>query len=242
MGRPEVLAPAGDMEKLRFAVAYGADAVYLAGKAFGMRTASDNFTAEEMAEAVQYCHQRGVKVYVTVNTLPRDDEMARLPDYLSALDEMGADALILADLGVLTLAKRHAPHCQIHISTQTSIVNAAAAAAYHELGASRVVLARELTLAQIAHIRENTPRTLELEAFVHGAMCMAYSGRCMLSNYLAGRDANRLSTLPLELPGGGGIPSRGIYAHRGRQSRHLYFQFQGHEYAALCGPAGPGRH
>ena len=191
MGRPEVLAPAGDMEKLRFAVAYGADAVYLAGKAFGMRTASDNFTPEEMAEAVQYCHQRGVKVYVTVNTLPRDDEMARLPDYLSALDEMGADALILADLGVLTLAKRHAPHCQIHISTQTSIVNAAAAAAYHELGASRVVLARELTLAQIAHIRENTPRTLELEAFVHGAMCMAYSGRCMLSNYLAGRDANR---------------------------------------------------
>ena len=189
--RPEVLAPAGDMEKLRFAVAYGADAVYLAGKAYGMRTASGNFTPEELAEAVQYCHARGVKVYVTVNTLPRDDEMERLPAYLSQLDEIGVDALILADLGVLMLAKRHAPHCQIHISTQTSIVNAHAAAAWHELGASRVVLARELTLEQIAHIRKNTPDTLELEAFVHGAMCMAYSGRCMLSQYLAGRDANR---------------------------------------------------
>ena len=189
--RPEVLAPAGDFEKLRFAVAYGADAVYLAGKAYGMRTASGNFTPEDMAEAVNYCHARGVKVYVTVNTLPRDEEMALLPAYLSSLDEMGVDALILADLGVLTLAKKHAPHCQIHISTQTSIVNAQAAAAWHELGASRVVLARELTLEQIAHIRKNTPATLELEAFVHGAMCMAYSGRCMLSQYLAGRDANR---------------------------------------------------
>ena len=189
--RPEVLAPAGDFEKLRFAVAYGADAVYLASKAYGMRTASGNFTPEEMAEAVNYCHARGVKVYVTVNTLPRDEEMALLPAYLSSLDEMGVDALILADLGVLTLAKKHAPHCQIHISTQTSIVNAQAAAAWHELGASRVVLARELTLEQIAHIRKNTPETLELEAFVHGAMCMAYSGRCMLSQYLAGRDANR---------------------------------------------------
>lgn len=189
--RPEVLAPAGDPEKLRFAVAYGADAVYLAGKAYGMRAASGNFTTEELKEAVRYCHARGVKVYVTVNTLPRDEELAALPAYLSALDEMGVDALILADLGVLTLAKRHAPHCQIHISTQTSIVNAEAACAWYQLGASRVVLARELTLEQIAFIREHTPPELELEAFVHGSMCMAYSGRCMLSNYLAGRDANR---------------------------------------------------
>ena len=191
MGRPEVLAPAGDFEKLRFAVAYGADAVYLAGKAYGMRTASGNFTPEEMAEAVAYCHARGVKVYVTVNTLPRDEEMALLPAYLSQLDEMGVDALILADLGVLMMAKKHAPHCEIHMSTQTSIVNAQAATAWHELGASRVVLARELTLEQIAYIRANTPKTLELEAFVHGAMCMAYSGRCLLSQYLAGRDPNR---------------------------------------------------
>ena len=191
MRRQEVLAPAGDFEKLRFAVAYGADAVYLAGKAYGMRTASGNFTPEEMAEAITYCHARGVKVYVTVNTLPRDEEMLHLPAYLSSLDEMGVDALILADLGVLMLAKKYAPHCEIHISTQTSIVNAQAACAWHELGASRVVLARELTLEQIAYIRKNTPPALELEAFVHGAMCMAYSGRCMLSNYLAGRDANR---------------------------------------------------
>lgn len=191
MKRPEILAPAGDGEKLRFAVAYGADAVYLAGKQYGMRSASDNFTPEELAEAIEYCHARGVKTYVTVNTLPRDDELAALPAYLSALDEMGADGLILADLGVLRLAKRHAPHCPIHISTQTSIVNAEAARAYHELGARRIVLARELNLEEIAHIRKNTPPQLELETFVHGAMCMAYSGRCMLSNYLAARDANR---------------------------------------------------
>ncbi len=189
--RPEVLAPAGDPEKLRFAVAYGADAVYLAGKAYGMRAASGNFTPEEMEWAVGYCHKRGVKVYVTVNTLPRDEELAALPAYLRSLDEMEVDALILADLGVLALAKKYAPRCQIHISTQTSIVNAQAARVWHELGASRVVLARELTLEQIAFIRANTPSELELEAFVHGAMCMAYSGRCMLSNYLAGRDANR---------------------------------------------------
>ncbi len=191
MARPEILAPAGDAEKLRFAVTYGADAVYLAGKQYGMRTASGNFSLKEIAEAVCFCHSRGVKVYVTVNTLPRDEEMIQLPEYLCALDGIGVDALILADLGVLMLAKKYAPHCEIHISTQTSIVNAQAASAYHELGASRIVLARELTLDQIAYIRKNTPKTLELEAFVHGAMCMAYSGRCMLSNYLAGRDANR---------------------------------------------------
>ena len=191
MKLPELLAPAGDMEKLRFAVAYGADAVYLAGKTYGMRTASDNFTLDEIGEAVAYCHTRGVKVYVTVNTLPRDDEMERLPAYLSALNDLGADALIVADLGVLQAAKRFAPRCQIHISTQTSIVNSAAAEAYHAMGASRVVLARELSLSEIAHIRAQTPPSLEIETFVHGAMCMAYSGRCMLSNYLASRDANR---------------------------------------------------
>ena len=191
MKKPEILSPAGDMEKLRFAVAYGADAVYLAGKAYGMRAASDNFTLDELAEAVGYCRERDVKVYVAVNTLPRDDEMEKLPEYLSALNDIGADALILADFGVLQAARRFAPRCKIHISTQTSIVNSAAATAYYELGASRVVLARELSLEEIARIRAQTPAALELEAFVHGAMCMAYSGRCMLSNYLASRDANR---------------------------------------------------
>lgn len=191
MEKPEILAPAGDMEKLRFAVAYGADAVYLAGKAYGMRTASDNFTVDALAEAVAYCHERCVRAYVTVNTLPRDGEMEKLPQYLTALNDMGADALIVADLGVLRAARRFAPRCQIHVSTQTSIVNSVAAAACHELGASRVVLARELSLDEIAYIRAQTPPSLEIEAFVHGAMCMAYSGRCMLSNYLASRDANR---------------------------------------------------
>lgn len=191
MIRPEILAPAGDPEKLRFAVDYGADAVYLAGKAFGMRSASGNFSREELAQAVRWCHERGVRVYVTVNTLPRDPELAQLPDYLAFLDACGADAIILADLGVLRLAKQYAPRCRIHISTQTSIVNSEAACMWHELGASRIVLARELTLEEIRHIRENTPPELELEAFVHGSMCMAYSGRCMLSNYLASRDANR---------------------------------------------------
>lgn len=190
--KPEILAPAGDFEKLRFAVAYGADAVYLAGKAFGMRTASGNFTPEELAQAVAYCHQRGVKVYVTVNTMPRDRELALLPEYLRQLDDCGVDALIAADLGVMSLAKRYAPHVELHVSTQTSIVNSETAKAYGAMGASRVVLARELSLEEIARIREAIPPALELEAFVHGAMCMSYSGRCVLSNYLAkGRDANR---------------------------------------------------
>ena len=191
MNKPEILSPAGDPEKLRYAVAYGADAVYLAGKAYGMRSASGNFSEEELRQAIVYCHERGVRVFVTVNTLPRDPEIVLLPPYLEKLDAYGADGIILADLGVLRLAKQYAPHCEIHISTQTSIVNAEAARMYHELGAKRIVLARELSLEEIAYIRAHTPATLELEAFVHGAMCMAYSGRCMLSNYLASRDANR---------------------------------------------------
>lgn len=190
--KPEILAPAGDFEKLRFAVAYGADAVYLAGKAFGMRTASGNFAPEELAQAVAYCHQRDVRVYVTVNTMPRDRELALLPEYLRQLDDCGVDALIAADLGVMSLAKRYAPHAELHVSTQTSIVNSETAKAYGAMGASRVVLARELSLEEISRIREAIPPALELEAFVHGAMCMSYSGRCVLSNYLAkGRDANR---------------------------------------------------
>lgn len=191
MMRPEILAPAGDPEKLRYAVDYGADAVYLAGNAFGMRSASDNFSREEQEEAVRWCHERGVKVYVTVNTLPREPELAQLPEYLRFLNDCGVDALILADLGVLALAKQYAPRCKLHISTQTSIVNSQAARMWYELGASRVVLARELSLEEIRAIREHTPPELELEAFVHGSMCMAYSGRCVLSNYLASRDANR---------------------------------------------------
>ena len=191
--KPELLAPAGDMERLQMAVAYGADAVYLAGGEFGMRAFAGNFSPEELADAVRLCHSRGVAVHVTCNTMPRDEEVDRLPDWLAFLDRTGVDAVIVADVGVLALAKRHAPHAAIHISTQASVVNHQSARAWHDLGASRVILARELSLDEIARIRDKAPPELELEAFVHGAMCVSYSGRCLLSNYMtgAGRDSNR---------------------------------------------------
>lgn len=188
---PELLAPAGDEERLNAALLFGADAVYLAGTRFGMRSAPANFDEAGLQRAVAQCHALGRKVYVTCNTLPREQELCALPDYLAQLNEWGVDALIIADLGVLELAKRYAPRCALHVSTQFGVVNSATARMLHELGASRVVLARELSLSEIAAIRANTPSALELEAFVHGAMCMSYSGRCMLSAYLTGRDSNR---------------------------------------------------
>ena len=187
----ELLAPAGDMERLRMSLAYGADAVYLAGTDFGMRSFAGNFTPEELKQAVALCHSRGVAVHVTCNTMPRNGEIARMPEWLSYLQELGVDAAILADVGVLSLLKKHAPKLKAHISTQASVSNYQAAAAWYELGASRVILARELSLDEIREIRAKTPRELELEAFVHGAMCVSYSGRCLLSNYMTGRDANR---------------------------------------------------
>ena len=189
--RIELLAPAGDMERLRMSLAYGADAVYLAGTDFGMRSFAGNFTPEELKQAVALCHSRGVAVHVTCNTMPRNGEIARMPEWLSYLQELGVDAAILADVGVLSLLKKHAPRVKAHISTQASVSNYQAAAAWHELGASRVILARELSLDEIREIRAKTPRELEIEAFVHGAMCVSYSGRCLLSNYMTGRDANR---------------------------------------------------
>ena len=187
----ELLAPAGDMERLRMSLAYGADAVYLAGTDFGMRSFAGNFTPEELKQAVALCHSRGVAVHVTCNTMPRNGEIARMPEWLEYLQELGVDAAILADVGVLSLLKKHAPKLKAHISTQASVSNYQAAAAWHELGASRVILARELSLDEIREIRAKTPRELEIEAFVHGAMCVSYSGRCLLSNYMTGRDANR---------------------------------------------------
>lgn len=189
--RPELLAPAGDMECLRAALDFGADAVYLAGQMFGMRTAPSNFTREELQTAVARAHARGVRVYVTCNTVPRNKEIDLLPDYLAFLQEAGVDALIVTDLGVIDLAKRYAPKVELHVSTQAGITNYAAANAFYQLGAKRVVLARETTMEEIAEIRAKTPKDLEIEAFVHGAMCMSFSGRCLLSNYMAGRDANR---------------------------------------------------
>ena len=186
----ELLSPAGDAERLHFAVNYGADAVYLGGKAFGMRAAPQNFTFEELDSAVDYCHKRGVRVYLTCNTLPRNDEIEALPGFLDAAKSCGVDALIVTDLGVISLAKQYAPGVPLHISTQNGIVNYAAARELHKLGASRVVLARELSLADIAQIKAKVSGELELECFVHGAMCVSFSGRCLLSNYLASRDSN----------------------------------------------------
>lgn len=187
----ELLAPAGDWERLEMALAYGADAVYLAGNTFGMRSFAGNFSPEELRRAAKLCRERGVDLHVTCNTMPRNDEMARLPQWLELLEEAGVTAVILADVGVLALAKRYAPSVKIHISTQASIVNYQTATAWHDLGADRVILARELSLDEIAEIRAKTPKDLEIETFGHGAMCVSYSGRCLLSNYMTGRDANR---------------------------------------------------
>ena len=187
---PEILAPAGDRGRLEAALRYGANAVYLAGTRFGMRSAPANFTEEGLREAIRLAHAAGAKVYVTVNILPRSREMDELPPYLELVQDAGADALIIADLGALDFAKRYAPRCALHVSTQAGVVNYAAARMLHSLGASRVVLARELSLEEVAEIRARTPKELEIECFVHGAMCVSVSGRCLLSNYLAGRDAN----------------------------------------------------
>ena len=191
MKKLELLSPAGDMERLRMSVLYGADAVYLAGTAFGMRSFAGNFTPEELPVAVRYAHDHGVKVHVTVNTMPRNEEIANLPSYLEQLDAAGVDALIVADLGAFTLAGKYAPRCERHISTQQSIANYECATAWYDLGAKRVVLARELNLSEISCIREKCPKELEIETFGHGAMCVSYSGRCLLSNYMTGRDSNR---------------------------------------------------
>ena len=187
----ELLAPAGDMERLNMALLYGADAVYLAGSEFGMRAAAGNFDEEHMRRAIRLAHGRGVKVYVTCNTLPREEELGRLPAYLEFLQDAGADALIIADMGVFAMAKKYAPQVARHVSTQFGVVNSAAANSLYELGADTVVLAREVPLEDIRKIRAHTPKELRLEAFVHGAMCVSFSGRCLLSNYLTGRDANR---------------------------------------------------
>ncbi len=189
MKKPELLAPAGNMEKLKMALLYGADAVYLGGKAFGLRAFGGNFTNEELQEAVDFAHKLGKKIYVTVNIFPHNSDIAKLPAYLTFLNEIKVDAILVADLGVFTLAKEYAPDVELHISTQANNTNWAAVNAWGELGASRVVLAREMSLEEIKEIREKC--SVELEMFVHGAMCISYSGRCLMSNYLTGRDANR---------------------------------------------------
>ena len=188
---PELLSPAGNFEKLKAALLYGADAVYLAGKRFGMRSAADNFDDSELYEAAKYVHQRGKKIYLTLNTMPHGNEYPALRQFLTDISGAGIDAVIVADLGVMSLVKEIIPDMEIHVSTQASIVSPEAALAYAALGAKRLVLARELTLSEIKAIRAALPKEIELEAFVHGSMCVSYSGRCMLSHSLTGRDANR---------------------------------------------------
>ena len=188
---PELLAPAGDRERLEAALMYGADAVYLGGDAFGMRAAPQNFNFEQLEEAVKLCHAKGVKVYLTCNTLARNDEILVLPSYLERWASIGVDAFIVADIGVLSLCKKYAPNVPVHISTQAGIVNYVTANEFYNMGASRVVTARELSMTEIAEIRAKVPKDLEIECFVHGAMCVSFSGRCLLSNYLVNRDANR---------------------------------------------------
>ena len=190
-GKTELLSPAGDPEKLTMAVVYGADAVYLSGNLFGMRAAAGNFDDDALVSAIDYCHKNGVKAYVTCNTVPRNGEIPYLPPFLELLSSAGADGIIAADLGVMALAKKYAPDVSLHVSTQAGVANYETASAFYDMGASRVVLARELTLDDIAELRAKIPRELEIEVFVHGAMCVSFSGRCLLSNYLIGRDANR---------------------------------------------------
>ena len=188
---PELLSPARDFEQLTMSLTYGADAVYLGGRRFGLRAAAGNFASEELPVAVNFCHERGAKAYVTVNSVLSNDDVLELPGFLEEIADAGVDAVIVSDLGALMLAKKYAPAINIHISTQAGVFNSESARAFHDLGAARVILARELPLYEIARIRDNVPNDLELEAFTHGSMCVAISGRCLLSHYLAGRDANR---------------------------------------------------
>ncbi len=188
---PELLAPAGDLIRLKAAVAFGADAVYLAGEKFGMRTAATNFSREDLLAAVNHAHQNNVKVHITCNTVPHNSEMERMPEYLEYLNSIGVDAIIASDIGTMNLIKKYAPDTELHISVQSGIINYHSANAFYDMGAKRVVLARELSLAEIAEIRAKTNKNLELEAFAHGAMCVSFSARCLLSSYMTGRDANR---------------------------------------------------
>lgn len=191
MNKVELLAPAGNLEKLKVAITYGADAVYIGGEAFSLRAMADNFDREKMIEGLKFAHERGKKVYVTVNIFAHNSDLAGMPEYIKQLYDIGVDAVIVSDLGVFSIVREAAPDLEVHISTQANNTNYKTCEFYYKMGAKRIVLARELSLKEIREIREKIPEELELEAFVHGAMCMAYSGRCLLSNYMTGRDANR---------------------------------------------------
>ena len=191
MNKPELLAPAGNLEKLKTAISFGADAVYLGGSKLNLRAFADNFTTEELKEGIAFAHARNKKVYVTVNIFPHNEDLEGVEEYLIDLYELGADAILAADPGIIATAKEVVPNLEIHLSTQANCTNYKAALFWHRFGVKRVVMAREMSLKDFKELREKLPKTCEIEAFVHGSMCMAYSGRCLLSNYMTGRDANR---------------------------------------------------
>lgn len=191
MKKPEILAPAGNLDKLKTAIDFGADAVYLGGSKLNLRAFADNFTNEEIEEGVKYAHDRGRKVYVTLNVIPHNEDFEGLSEYVKELYKLNVDAVLVSDPGILAVCKEAAPELEIHLSTQANNVNWRSAKFWHDLGVKRIVLARELSLKEIREIREKLPESCDLEAFVHGAMCVSYSGRCLLSNYMIGRDSNR---------------------------------------------------
>ena len=191
MKKPELLAPAGSLAKLKYAVMYGADAVYIGGEAFSLRVAAKNFTAEEIKEGIDFAHERGAKVYITANIIPHNSDLEKFPDFVREVADIGADAIIVSDLGTFSVVRSVAPNLDVHISTQANNTNYASANMWHAMGAKRVILARDLSFKEIREIRDKTDPSLELECFVHGAMCVSYSGRCLLSNYLTHRDSNR---------------------------------------------------
>ena len=191
MKKPELLAPAGNLEKLKMAITYGADAVYLGGENFGLRAGAKNFTLKQLAEGIKFAHDRGKRVYLTLNIIPHNDDLVGLPEYVDKLKELDLDAVIISDPGILKIVKNIIPEMEVHLSTQASTTNYAAVNFWYEQGVKRIILARELSLEEIKEIIKKSPLDMKIETFVHGAMCISYSGRCLLSNYMVGRDANR---------------------------------------------------
>ncbi len=191
MKKVELLAPAGNLEKLKMAILFGADAVYIGGQRFGLRASADNFSLEDMKEGLAFAHERDCKVYVTVNIIPHNEDLVGLPEYIEELDSLGVDAVIVSDPGIFTIVRKAAPDMEIHISTQANNTNYMSAKFWHDLGAKRIVVARELSFDEIKEMAAMTPSELDIEAFIHGAMCISYSGRCLLSNYMTGRDSNK---------------------------------------------------
>ncbi len=191
MKKPELLAPAGSLAKLKYAIMYGADAVYIGGEAFSLRVAAKNFSIEEIREGIAFAHDKGAKVYITANIIPHNSDLDKFPEFVKEVADLGADAIIVSDLGAFSIVRSVAPELDVHISTQANNTNYASASMWHSMGAKRVILARDLSFGEIEQIRAKTPDDLEIECFVHGAMCVSYSGRCLLSNYLTHRDSNR---------------------------------------------------